>query len=153
MLEFSSRPTEKKSLEEGLLFTPKFDQDGLIPVVTCDYQTNDILMVAFMNVEALRMTLDIGEAVYYSRSRQEIWHKGATSGNVQKVHQILTDCDQDCISLKVEMLGDAQASCHTGRTSCFYREVPFGDKGKDLAELKIIDHELHFDPEKVYGKK
>ena len=104
---------DKSAIEEKPVFAPKFDSDGLIPVVAMDTTTKEPLMLAYMNAESLRMTLEIGEAVYYSRSRQEIWHKGATSGHVQKVTEIRTDCDQDAIILYVEQLG--AGACHTGR--------------------------------------
>ena len=152
MAEYADRPSDKKELEEGIYLSPKFDDNGLIPVVTTDHETNEVLMQAYMNAETLKMTIELGEAVYYSRSRQEIWHKGKTSGNVQKVKQILTDCDQDCIVLKVEIEG-INASCHTGRYSCFYREIPFGENANQVLGLNSIDDEKHFDPEKVYGKK
>lgn len=152
MAEFTNRPDNKKDLEEGLGLAPKFDKDGLIPVVTTHHETGELLMQAFMNAQALKMTIELGEAVYYSRSRQEIWHKGATSGNVQIVKQILTDCDQDCIWLKVETTGSS-ASCHTGRYSCFYREIPFGDKAVDPLTLSFTQTKKYFDPDEVYGKK
>lgn len=143
---------DKKELEEGFLLAPKFNSEGLIPVVATDYATGEILMQAYMNDEALQKTLELGEAVYYSRSRQEIWHKGATSGLVQKVKEILTDCDQDCIWLKVEAIGGA--SCHVGYRSCFYRSIPFGTKLEDKpVEMKQTIAEKSFDPKEVYGKK
>lgn len=98
----------------------KFDQRGLIPAVVQDSQTKEVLMVAWMNAESLKLTQERGEAVFWSRSRQEIWHKGATSGNVQKVQQILVDCDADTLVVLVEPAGPA---CHTGERSCFYRKL------------------------------
>ena len=100
--------------------TIKFNADGLIPAIACDAFTNDVLMQAYMNRESLLKTLETGEAHYYSRSRKELWHKGATSGNFQKVMSISSDCDNDCILLKVEQLG---AACHTGKRSCFFNNV------------------------------
>ena len=139
---------DKKSLEEGLAFSPKFDADGLVPAVAMDAQTRQPLMLAYMNAESLRMTLEIGEAVYYSRSRQEIWHKGATSGHTQKVKEILTDCDQDAIILYVDQQGSG--ACHTGRSGCFYRRVLTGEKA---GQMELAEEGLAFDPDAVYGKK
>ena len=104
---------------------PKFDDNGLIPAVAMDAETKEPLMLAYMNKQSLLMTLELGEAVYYSRSRQEIWHKGATSGHTQKVKEIRTDCDQDALIIYVEQLG--AGACHTGRNSCFYRKVNLDD--------------------------
>lgn len=139
----------KKDLEEAPTFAPKFDADGLIPAVAMDATTKQPLMLAYMNEESLKMTLQLGEAVYYSRSRQEIWHKGATSGHVQKIHQILTDCDQDAIILYVEQLG--AGACHTGRSTCFYRSVDLS-KGAAPAALSFTETDLTFDPDEVYKK-
>ena len=118
----------KVNVEKGVEFAPKFDQNGLIPALAMDHITHEPLMLAYMNAESLRMTMELGEAVYYSRSRQEIWHKGATSGHVQKVKQILVDCDQDALIVLVDQCG--AGACHTGLHSCFYRSVPFGDELK-----------------------
>lgn len=140
----------KTELEQGLGFAPKFDENGLIPVVTTDYASGMLLMQAFMNEEALLRTIELGEAVYWSRSRQEIWHKGATSGTFQKVIELRTDCDQDCIWLRVEQKGGA--ACHTGRESCFYRSFPVGYQWSEDAELTFDGHMTPvFDPKKVYG--
>ncbi len=98
-------PGDKKALEEGLVFTPKFDADGLIPAMAIDATTKEPLMLAYMNAESLGLTLELGEAVYWSRSRKELWHKGKTSGQVQKVVEIRTDCDQDALVVYVEQLG------------------------------------------------
>lgn len=108
-------------IDESLEFNPKFDDNGLIPAIAQDYKTGEILMLAYMNAESLEKTLTSREAVYWSRSRQSLWKKGETSGHIQKVHQILTDCDQDAIILKIQQLGNS--ACHTGRRSCFYREI------------------------------
>lgn len=113
---------DKQAIEEGPAFTPKFDRDGLIVCITCDAATNEILMVAWMNAEALRLTIETSVAHYWSRSRQSLWRKGDTSGQTQAVTEIRTDCDQDAIMLKVMPGGDGGA-CHTGRKSCFYRQV------------------------------
>ncbi len=145
---------DKRQIEEGTEFAPKFNQDGLIPVITQDYQTHEILMMAYMNREALLKTVELGEAVYWSRSRQELWHKGATSGMVQKVREMRTDCDQDAILLRVEMMGGA--CCHVGYRSCFYRSVPTGEEVRNAApneplKLTCTESEKVFDPKKVYG--
>jgi len=120
-------PGDKKAVEEGLVFTPKFDADGLLPAMAIDAATKEPLMLAYMNAESLRMTLELGEAVYWSRSRKEIWHKGKTSGQVQRVVEIRTDCDQDALVIYVEQLGGG--CCHTGRNDCFYRKV--AGRGED----------------------
>lgn len=135
---------DKSAVESGLEFMPKFDSDGLIPAVVQDAKDGRVLMVAFMNAESLGMTLELGEAVFYSRSRQEIWHKGQTSGCVQIVKEIQTDCDQDCLIVMVEQVGGA--ACHTGLRTCFYRKV---DRDGSLVQL---EEDLHFDPNTVYGK-
>jgi phosphoribosyl-AMP cyclohydrolase len=113
--------TDKITIEEGLTFMPKFDADGLLPAFAIDANTREPLMLAYMNAESLQKTLEIREAVYYSRSRQQLWHKGATSGEFQKVVAIYTDCDQDALVL--EVLQQGGGCCHTKRPSCFYREV------------------------------
>jgi len=142
----------KAEVEEGLDFAPKFDANGLIPAITTDFETGALLMVAYMNAEALARTMAIGEAVYYSRSRNELWHKGATSGHTQAVREMRVDCDQDAIWLRVEQKGGA--CCHTGRQSCFYRSVPVGEGGAPAdTPLQFQDAEKVFDPEQVYGKK
>jgi len=148
---FAERTT-KEQIEEGKQFAPKFDANGLITVVTQDHKTSEILMVAYMNEEALKKTIEIGEGVYFSRSRQKLWHKGESSGMIQKVKEICTDCDQDAIILKVEMVGGA--CCHVGYRSCFYRSVPFGEEQPTDAplELSFTETEKVFDPKEVYGK-
>jgi phosphoribosyl-AMP cyclohydrolase len=118
-------PGTKPELEEGRAFTPRFGPDGLITCVTADADTGALLMVAHMNAEALAQTLATGEAWYWSRSRGELWHKGATSGQIQTVVEMRVDCDQDALLLKVRVGGDGGA-CHTGRRSCFYRRVTLG---------------------------
>ena len=138
----------KAELEEGTAFSPKFDAAGLIPALAMDANTHQPLMLAYMNAEALRRTLEIGEAVYWSRSRKEFWHKGATSGHIQRIVEIRTDCDQDALILLVEQVGGG--ACHTGRASCFYRRVvPRAAAG--AANLEFINPGLSFDPQKVYG--
>ncbi len=141
-----------KEVEEGSALSPKFDEKGLIPVVTTDFKTGELLMHAYMNKEALIESIKTGEAVYWSRSRQVLWRKGATSGFVQKIKQMVVDDDQDCVWLRVEVAGGA--SCHVGYRSCFYREVPTGLSDKELNKpltLKFLEMDKVFDPEKVYG--
>lgn len=120
----TSVPSQSE-LEEGAAFTPRFDANGLITCVTRDARDGQILMLAYMNKEALRLTIESGIAHYWSRSRQALWRKGDTSGQVQIVREIRTDCDQDALLLTVETGGDGGA-CHTGRRSCFYRRVGLG---------------------------
>lgn len=138
----------KAEIEEGAAFAPKFDADGLIPAMAVDAVTREPLMLAYMNAESLRRTLEIGEAVYWSRSRKEFWHKGATSGHVQKVVEIRTDCDQDALVVVVEQVG--AGACHTGRGSCFYRKVGKAADGTPVLEFTSLDRA--FDPSTVYGK-
>ena len=130
--------------EEGLEFQPKFDASGLVTCVATDAVSGDVLMVAHMNDEALRRTIESGEAWYFSRSRNALWRKGETSGQTQRVVEMRLDCDQDAIWIRVEQIG---AACHTGRRSCFYRKVT-GDGG-DI-RLSFVDAERLFDPAKVY---
>lgn len=134
-------------IEEGTTFTPKFDANGLITAVVTDVASGDLLMVAHMNDEALRLTIETGEAWYYSRSRQKLWKKGESSGHVQRVVELRVDCDQDALWLKVEQHG--AGACHTGRRSCFYRAVPLGHKGS--VALAFKDGERLFDPAAVYN--
>lgn len=136
-------------IEEGLVFTPKFDADGLVTAVVTDSRSGDVLMVAHMNEEAIRKTIASGEAWYYSRSRKALWKKGETSGHVQRVIELRVDCDQDALLLKVEQQGGG--ACHTGRRSCFYRAVPLGKAG--AVTLEFRDAERRFNPEDVYSKK
>ena len=137
-------------IEEGNLLSPKFDNDGLIPVITMCSKTRDILMHGYMNEEALRSTIETGEAHYYSRSRQILWHKGATSGLVQKVVEVRIDDDQDSIWLRVIVEGGA--SCHVGYRSCFYRSIPVGPLKQNAApRLKFEETVKVFDPTTVYG--
>lgn len=124
MTSFPTAP-DKTALERGEVLAPRFDANGLMAVVTTHAQTGEVLMFAWMNAEALSRTLELGEAVYFSRSRNEIWHKGATSGQIQKVVEMRVDCDQDCLWLKVMPQGDGGA-CHVGFRSCFYRVVEDG---------------------------
>lgn len=121
---FPTAPS-KDALERGAVLSPRFDANGLIAVVATHAQTGEVLMFAHMNAEALARTLELGEAVYFSRSRNEIWHKGATSGQIQKIIEMRVDCDQDCLWIKVLPQGDGGA-CHVGFRSCFYRVVENG---------------------------
>jgi phosphoribosyl-AMP cyclohydrolase len=139
----------KADVEEGLDFAPKFDKDGLIPALAMDASSREPLMLAYMNEESLRRTLEIGEAVYWSRSRQEFWHKGATSGHIQRVVEIRTDCDQDALILLVEQIG--AGACHTGRESCFYRKIAPTADGRN-PKLVLVGPDKTFDPAAVYGK-
>jgi phosphoribosyl-AMP cyclohydrolase len=135
-------------IEEGRAFAPKFDGDGLITAVVTDVASGDVLMVAHMNAEALAKTIASGEAWYFSRSRKKLWKKGETSGHVQRVVELRTDCDQDALWLKVEQ--DGPGACHTGRRSCFYRAVPLGKPG--AVTLEFRDADKAFDPKAVYKK-
>ena len=113
--------SDKEAVENGLTLMPKFDENGLIPAMAIDAKSKEPLMLAYMNEESLAQTLQKQEAVYYSRSRQTLWHKGATSGEFQKIVSIRADCDQDALILEVEQMGGG--CCHTQRSTCFYREV------------------------------
>ena len=136
-------------IEEGKFLSPKFDDNGLIPVITSDYKTGEILMHGYMNSEALKKTIETKEAHYWSRSRKSIWHKGKTSGFTQKVIQIRIDDDQDSVWLSVD-IGNG-ASCHVGYKSCFYRSIPLGKIDQsEKVEMKFEEKEKKFDPEKVY---
>jgi phosphoribosyl-AMP cyclohydrolase len=143
-ITFAARD-DRKLVESGDAFAPKFDEHGLIVAVAQDADSGEVLMVAYMNEASLRLTLEIGEAVYYSRSRQEIWHKGATSGHTQVVERILTDCDQDALVLKVRQQGPG--CCHTGYRSCFFRKVE--GPGAPVALGPEIDAPA-YDPKEVY---
>jgi phosphoribosyl-AMP cyclohydrolase len=134
-------------IEEGTAFSPKFDKDGLVTAVVTDVASGDLLMVAHMNADALKRTVESGEAWYFSRSRRQLWRKGESSGHVQRVKEMRVDCDQDAVWLKVEQAG--AGACHTGRKSCFYRAVPLGKSG---AALEFRDGDKTFDPSAVYNK-
>ncbi len=141
-----------EQVEEGAELAPKFDADGLIPVVTTDFETGELLMHGYMNREALVRTIETGEAHYWSRSREVLWHKGATSGLVQRVREMRIDDDQDCVWLRVSV-GGSGASCHVGYRSCFYRKVPTGGpvNGQQPVRLEFVEKEKVFDPTEVYG--
>ncbi|MEO8225439.1 MAG: phosphoribosyl-AMP cyclohydrolase [Gammaproteobacteria bacterium] len=151
---FAQRRTVEQ-VEEGHELAPRFDSQGLIAAVTTDFSSGELLMVGYMNAEALSRTIETGEAHYFSRSRQALWHKGATSGLVQKVRQLMIDDDQDCVWLRVDITGGA--SCHVGYRSCFYRSVPVGAAARTAVmtadgplPLTFTETEKVFDPEIVY---
>jgi phosphoribosyl-AMP cyclohydrolase len=147
---FGERRTVEQ-VEEGHELAPKFDSNGLIPAVATDYASGELLMHGYMNAEALAKTIETGEAHYFSRSRQAIWHKGATSGLKQRVVELRIDDDQDCVWLRVDVSGGA--SCHVGYRSCFYRTVPFGEQATDASgplRLEYTETEKVFDPDVVY---
>ena len=139
-------------IEEGNLLSPKFNKDGLIPVITTDFKTKEVLMQGFMNSEALKKTIETKEAHYWSRSRKEIWHKGETSGFVQKVVEMRVDDDQDSIWMSVD-IGDG-ASCHVGYKSCFYRSITLGKiENTEKVKIDFKEKKKKFDPEVVYKNK
>ena len=152
-IRFQAR-TSVEQVEEGNDLAPKFDERGLITAVTTDADSGELLMQGYMNAEALQRTIATGEAHYWSRSRQVLWHKGATSGLVQTVRELLIDDDQDCIWLRVDVAGGA--SCHVGYRSCFYRKIPVGadfaaKQSGGAVALEWTETEKVFDPEEVYG--
>jgi len=143
--------TTVEQVEEGHTLAPKFDDQGLIACVTTAADTGELLMVGYMNAEALAKTIETGEAHYYSRSRKVLWHKGATSGLTQKVVEMRIDDDQDAVWLRVDVAGTG-ASCHVGFRSCFYRSIPIGQPVDQAVDaLKFEESEKTFDPKKVYG--
>ncbi len=142
-------PGPKAQLEEGAALTPRFARDGLVTAIVTDADDGELLMVAHMNAEALKRTIETAEGWFWSRSRGELWHKGATSGTVLKVSELRVDCDQDAVWLKVRVEG-AGVSCHTGRRSCFYRSVPLGS---DSPALAFLDDMPRVDPKSLYEKK
>jgi len=147
-LMFKKRHTIKE-VEEGKYLSPKFDENSLIPVITTDFKTGDLLMHGYMNYEALKKTIETKEAHYWSRSRKKIWHKGQVSGFIQKVKEIRIDDDQDSIWLSVD-IGNG-SSCHVGYRSCFYRSIPLGKiKNEEELEMEFKETEKTFDPEKIY---
>jgi len=148
-VEFSFR-TSVEQVEEGRELAPKFDREGLIACVTTEAVSGEVLMLGYMNREALEKTIQTGEAHYWSRSRQALWHKGATSGLVQTVEELRIDDDQDAVWLRVKVAGSG-ASCHVGYRSCFYRRVPVGVQRMQQNELEFVESDKTFDPEQVYG--
>ncbi|MCV0428602.1 MAG: phosphoribosyl-AMP cyclohydrolase [Roseibium sp.] len=139
---------DKDAVENGVFLMPKFDRDGLIVVVVTEVTSGEVLMVGYMNEEALKRTIETGEAWYWSRSRQSFWKKGETSGQIQSVHEILTDCDQDALVLKVSVAGNG-ATCHVGYRSCFFRKVVKPDSG--AVQLERVETEKVYDPADVYN--
>ena len=138
-----------KEVEEGKYLEPKFDENGLIPAITSDFKTGDILMHGYMNDESLKRTIETGQAHYWSRSRKKIWRKGEISGFFQTVKEIRIDDDQDSIWLIVDI--GKGASCHVGFRSCFYRSIPLGKiKNIEQIEMKFKEKEKVFDPKKIY---
>jgi phosphoribosyl-AMP cyclohydrolase len=133
-IAFAARES-KQAIEEGLLFAPKFDEHGLIPAFAVDSETGAPLMLAYMNEQSLKLTLELGEMVYWSRSRSELWHKGKTSGQIQRVVELRTDCDQDALIAKVDQQGSG--CCHTGANDCFYRRVAFGEQVAALDDAVV----------------
>lgn len=146
---FAAR-TSVEEVEEGTVLAPKFNADGLIPVVTTAADTGEVLMMGWMNQEALVLTIKTGEAHYWSRSRAQIWHKGATSGLVQTVREFRIDDDQDAVWIAVDVAGSG-ASCHVGYRSCFYRSVPLGTAEDSKLVLHFEEDEKTFDPVEMYG--
>lgn len=143
--------TDKARLEEGTAFSPKFDENGLIACVTTHVETGELLMVGYMNAQSLALSIESGEAVYWSRSRQELWKKGETSGQIQKIVEMRTDCDQDAVWIKVLVEGNG-ATCHVGYHSCFYRSVNLGPSSDQTMALTFKETDKVYDPAKVYGK-
>ena len=136
-------------VEEGKFLSPKFNDKGLIPVITTDYKSGEVLMHGYMNAEALKITIETKEACYWSRSKNALWHKGKTSGFIQKVIDIRIDDDQDALWLSVN-IGNG-ASCHVGYKSCFYRSIPLGKiNNSEEVKLEFKEKEKKFDPEKIY---
>ena len=138
-----------KEVEEGKYLEPKFDENGLIPVITTDFKTGDILMHGYMNDESLKKTIETKEAYYWSRSKKKIWHKGQVSGFIQKIKEMRIDDDQDSIWLSVDI--GVGASCHVGYRSCFYRSIPLGKiKNDQDFEIEFKEKKKIFDPKKIY---
>ena len=142
--------SEAGNIEEGEILAPKFDAAGVLPAVATDADSGEVVMLAYMNAEALAKTIETGQGWYWSRSRGELWHKGATSGHVQQVVELRIDCDQDAVWLKVRTAGTG-ANCHVGYKSCFFRKIPLG--AGSLKDITLIRTEAQksFDPKKVYG--
>jgi phosphoribosyl-AMP cyclohydrolase len=146
--------TSIAQVEEGTDLAPKFDNNGCLPCITLRAETREVLMFAFMNEEALKLTMQTGLAHYWSRSRRRLWKKGETSGMVQHVRRMLIDDDQDCVVIEVDLTtptaGGNEASCHVGYRSCFYREIPIPPAADEPTRLKFIEHEKSFDPLAIY---
>ncbi|KZL21245.1 Phosphoribosyl-AMP cyclohydrolase [Pseudovibrio axinellae] len=140
---------DKNTVELGDELRPKFDENGLIVAAVTDFESGELVMVGYMNAESLRRTIETGEAWYWSRSRQEYWKKGGTSGQVQEVIELRTDCDQDAIWLRVKVHGNG-ATCHVGYRSCFFRTVKSDDTGE--VWLEKSEASPTYDPQEVYGE-
>jgi len=153
-IAFATR-TSVEQVEESDQLAPKFDENGCIPCITTHAETREILMFAFMNAEALRLTVSTGLAHYWSRSRQQLWKKGETSGMFQNVQRMLIDDDQDCVIIEVTLTppsnGGDEASCHVGYRSCFYREVPIRPESDGPLSLTFVEEDKAFDPLAIYG--
>lgn len=152
-IPFAARASVEQ-VEESSDLAPKFDENGCIPCITTHAETREILMFAFMNEEALRLTISSGLAHYWSRSRQKLWKKGESSGMFQHVQRMLIDDDQDCVIIEVTLtppsIGGNEASCHVGYRSCFYREVPVQPESGSDVQLQFVEDDKSFDPTKVY---
>jgi phosphoribosyl-AMP cyclohydrolase len=142
--------TTTAEIELGTTLQPKFGSDGLIPCIAQDVHSGEVLMFAFMNAESLARTLETGKATYWSRSRNKLWVKGEESGNVQQVRELRVDCDQDVLLIKVEQTGPANAACHNGYKSCFYRQLA---SLNDASRKLVFTAQRLFDPATVYKKK
>ena len=149
---FFAKRSNTTEIEQGGRLAPKFDQAGLIPAIVSDAVTGDVLMMAYMNDEALARTIETGEGYFWSRSRSTLWHKGATSGHILKIEDLRIDCDQDSIWMKVTVAGTG-ACCHTGFKSCFYRSIPTGSPPSGELFLTPRETVKLFDPDQVYGTK
>ena len=152
---FTPRPDDKKQLEEGEGFSPKFNDQGLIPCVSTHAETGEVLMLGYMNDVALTKTLETGFIYYWSRSRGKLWFKGESSGMTQKVAELTTNCDQSAVVAKVTIgashTGGVQASCHVGYPNCFYRAIPTGvGETAGPVKMKVVATKA-FDPDEVYG--
>jgi phosphoribosyl-AMP cyclohydrolase len=145
---FAALPEKSEELERGGVFAPRFDDNGLLPAIASDADSGQLLMFAWMNEEALRLSVETGVAHYWSRSRGKLWKKGEESGNIQKIVEMRTDCDQDVIWMRVEPQG-VGAACHTGRKSCFYRSISLRVPAAE-AKLELDEEAPLFDPAKVY---
>lgn len=150
MTDGFARRISVEQVEEGAELAPKFDGNGLLPCVTTDAASGEVLMLGYLNAEALKLSIETGEAHYYSRSRQAIWHKGATSGLTQRIVDLRIDDDQDAVWMAVDVAGSG-ASCHVGYRSCFYRSVPTGAAPSEDTKLVFREDEKTFDPAEVYG--
>lgn len=149
-LLFGDRDSETE-VETGLKFQPKFDSNGLIPCIVTDANSNEVLMLGYMNEASLARSIETGEAWYWSRSRNKLWKKGETSGQIQKIVEIRTDCDQDAILIRVEVAGNG-ASCHLGYRSCFHRKLVESGIAAPNQPLEFVEKTRVFDPVQVYGK-